>query len=307
MKPLAHQKLIVNADDFGLNAENDDAILQLHQLGAISSATLVVNGANAENAAHRAKTVGLPLGLHLNLGEGAPLSGPGPLTDASGKMLGKAGLREALDAGRIAQEILDREVVAQLDRFQVIAGLPPSHLDGHHHCHVAPGVALAVVRALPRYLAQPAIRLPLLDSALESETALQARFADEPDNLAFYRRIQHEANVAAPLFAQHSFRVPQTFFGISLMGRTMTPEALVALLDRLPLTENGIIELMCHPGLPSTEGEDFSRSPDRRQEFDTLNTVFSTGLTTTTNGSAGLEQPTARPGLRLTNFTALSS
>ena len=298
VKPSPPQKLIVNADDFGLNAENDEAILRLHQRGAISSATLVVNGANAENAARQANISGLPLGLHLNLGEGTPLSGSGPLTDASGQMLGKAGLREALDAGRIAQEALDDEVIAQLDRFQTIVGGPPLHLDGHHHCHVAPDVALAVVRCLPRFLTQPAVRLPLLNAALEKEDALRARYVEEPHTLAFYQRIQCEAKAAASLFAQHGFRVPTAFFGISLMGRAMTPEALVAILDRLPLLEGGVIELMCHPGLPTPEGDDFTGSPDRRLEFDTLSAVFSTG-------SGRSAQPISRPDLRLTNFTAL--
>jgi predicted glycoside hydrolase/deacetylase ChbG (UPF0249 family) len=43
--------LIINADDFGWNQANDSVIQSLFLDQAISSASLIVNGANTQNAA----------------------------------------------------------------------------------------------------------------------------------------------------------------------------------------------------------------------------------------------------------------
>lgn len=282
------RRLIVNADDLGLQTARDNAILTLHRAGAISSATLVVNGATAAEAAARAVAQGLPLGLHLNLGDGPALTGAGSLTDREGRLLGKAGLRSALDKGLIAPRVLEAEIGAQLARFRQLVGGDPTHVDGHHHCHVAAPVAAALVRSLP---APTAIRLPLLDDGVEPLAAVAARFADDPPTLAFHQRVQQEAAAAADVFRHAGFRLPAGFFGIALMGRAMTPAALLGSLQRLPNGTAGIHELMCHPGYPSPYGDAFAASAERQQEFDTLLAVFS-----------------RRPaGLTLTDFTALNA
>lgn len=294
MPPSRHPRLIVNADDLGQQAERDVAILRLHRLGAISSASLVVNGPRAADAATRASAQGLPLGLHLNLSDGHAVHDSSSLTAADGQLRGKSGLRAALDRGEIAAIDLDAEILAQLARFQTLTGQMPTHLDGHHHCHVAPAVAAALGRCLPRIMARPALRLPLLSAAVESLDELNERFADEPSTLAFQRRVQHEAAAARDLFIRHGFRLPAGFFGLALMGRAMTPDALQEHLTRLLEQPAGIYELMCHPGYPAANGDAFAASGERQQEFDTLLTVFTT------------LPPELRPLLPLTDFAALT-
>lgn len=295
MPASRHPRLIVNADDLGQQAERDVAILRLHRLGAISSATLVVNGRGATDAATQAISQGLPLGLHLNLSDGPAVHGHSSLTVADGQLRGKSGLREALARDDIAAVDLDAEILAQLARFQTLTGQMPTHLDGHHHCHVAPAVAAALVRCLPRVMARPALRLPLLSGAVESRDQLDQRFAGEPATLAFHDRVQHQAAAAKDLFMRHRFRLPAGFFGPALMGRAMTPQALRERLSRLLDQPPGIYELMCHPGYPAAHGDAFAASSERQQEFDTLLTVFAT------------LPPELQPLLPLTDFTALTS
>mmetsp|Transcript_14246 Transcript_14246/g.34452 ORF Transcript_14246/g.34452 Transcript_14246/m.34452 type:complete len:133 (+) Transcript_14246:140-538(+) len=66
--------LLVCADDMGLCAQRDSGILSAFSQGIVSSASLLVTGSTAQDAARRAKEEGLMLGLHLNLTEGPPVS-----------------------------------------------------------------------------------------------------------------------------------------------------------------------------------------------------------------------------------------
>lgn len=69
-------KLIVNADDFGLNEGVNNAILQSFSLGYITNTTLMVNMPGTDDAVKRAKEYGVweKVGLHINLFEGIPLN-----------------------------------------------------------------------------------------------------------------------------------------------------------------------------------------------------------------------------------------
>jgi predicted glycoside hydrolase/deacetylase ChbG (UPF0249 family) len=71
---LRRRELIINADDFGFSNERDRGIIDSFVDGVLTSATLLVNGSTARSAVALAKTHGLPLGLHLNLTEGFPIS-----------------------------------------------------------------------------------------------------------------------------------------------------------------------------------------------------------------------------------------
>ena len=57
-------------------AEGVASILYAFEHGVVTQASLMVNGASAVTAVAKAKRASLPLGLHLNLSEGRPLSPP---------------------------------------------------------------------------------------------------------------------------------------------------------------------------------------------------------------------------------------
>ncbi len=87
-------------------------------------------------ALDRAGNLGLGIGLHLNLTEGAPLSPSSAvpsLVDKHGQMLGKFGLRDALQAGRVQDTHLQTELSAQLSWYRSVvpAGQTHWHIDGH--------------------------------------------------------------------------------------------------------------------------------------------------------------------------------
>jgi predicted glycoside hydrolase/deacetylase ChbG (UPF0249 family) len=100
----------------------------------------MVGGASAATAATEATSLGLSVGLHINLTEGLPLCSAEDvptLLNQHGEMLGKFGFRQALAAGRVDLAQVRAEVQAQLSRFmELTAGRSPSHCDGHQAWHV---------------------------------------------------------------------------------------------------------------------------------------------------------------------------
>jgi predicted glycoside hydrolase/deacetylase ChbG (UPF0249 family) len=105
--------LIVNADDFGLSSGVNEGILQAHTGGIVTSASLMVGGPAAAEAAAMARD-------HPELSIGLHWVGDGP---------GQAGL-DTEDPGAVRAEF-----ARQLDAFVSLMGGAPTHVDSHHHLH----------------------------------------------------------------------------------------------------------------------------------------------------------------------------
>ena len=161
-------RLIVNADDFGLTDGINQGIIEAHAGGIVSSTSLMVYGAAAEQAVRlAAEHPALSVGLHF-VDDTPALDDPG-------------------HAGR--------EFATQLDRFRALMGSEPTHVDSHHHVHMtrmstfAPlveplGVPLrgdGRVRYLGAYFAHPRpgvvdldrVRAPFLMDLIAGETTAE--------------------------------------------------------------------------------------------------------------------------------------
>lgn len=151
-------KLIVNADDFGRSHEINQAVIQAHREGILTSASLMTGGAAFEEAVRLAwQNPTLSVGLHVAVVDAPavlPLSQIPRLLDDAGRLPSNpvwAGLRYALD-GSVREE-LSRELAAQFARFAA-TGLPLSHVDGHLHLHVHPTVFQLLLPLMIRYRAR---------------------------------------------------------------------------------------------------------------------------------------------------------
>jgi predicted glycoside hydrolase/deacetylase ChbG (UPF0249 family) len=118
-----HQRyLIVNADDFGQSPGVNRGIIEAHERGIVTSASLMVRWpAAAEAAAYSRKHPKLSLGLHFDFGEWACRKG------------NWVKLYEVVpeDDGAAAA----REASRQLAAFCRLVGKDPTHLDSHQHAH----------------------------------------------------------------------------------------------------------------------------------------------------------------------------
>ena len=114
--------LIVNADDFGQSPGINQGIIQAHEQGIVTSASLMVRwpAAGAAAAYGRAHPE-FAVGLHVDLGEWA-------YRDQTWVQLYQV----------VADEpaALVNEVNRQLATFRELLGRDPTHLDSHQHVHM---------------------------------------------------------------------------------------------------------------------------------------------------------------------------
>jgi predicted glycoside hydrolase/deacetylase ChbG (UPF0249 family) len=115
------RQLIVNADDFGLSAGVNRGIVAAHTGGIVTSTSLMVRGAAANEAAELAKLhPRLSVGLHIDLGEWAFRDGEWV---------------ELYHVVPLEETAVKTEVARQLEQYRRLMGCEPSHLDSHQHVH----------------------------------------------------------------------------------------------------------------------------------------------------------------------------
>jgi hypothetical protein len=147
------QKVIVNADDFGMSAESNRAITEAFEQNVISSATLMTNMPGFEEACGLAHRYGLlgKIGVHLNLTSGAPLSDPirrcPRLCDELGMLRGRQTRFWLSKRERLAVRV---ELAAQVEAC-LSRGLRPTHLDSHHHVHTEWAIGSVVIDVARQY------------------------------------------------------------------------------------------------------------------------------------------------------------
>ena len=141
--------LIVNADDFGQSAGINRGVIEAHERGIVTSASLMVRGdAAVEAGAYARRHPALSVGLHVDLGEWSYDQGEW------------IAVYERVD--RTNSRAVEAEVQQQLDRCCELLGRAPTHIDSHQHVHRAEPVR-SIVAGLA---AQLGVRLRHFDSAI---------------------------------------------------------------------------------------------------------------------------------------------
>jgi predicted glycoside hydrolase/deacetylase ChbG (UPF0249 family) len=242
-------RLILNADDFGLTHGVNRAIRELHQAGALTSATLMATGAAFDDAvaiAHAHPTLGV--GLHVVLTDGLPVSRPASiptLLGPDGKSLRPSLLDflQALLRGKISEIEIEREALAQLHKLQR-AGIPVTHLDTHKHTHLFPQVT------------RPLLRIAETNSIRAIRNPFEHPWSLSLGHGPHLRRLQvHLLRGLRTRFERHrqtrtaSVHTTDGTLGVSATG-SLNPATLRQLLAAMP---DGLWELVCHPGYNDAE------------------------------------------------------
>lgn len=142
--------LIINADDWGLDARTTDRTLECFQLGVLSSASGMVYMEDSARAASIAAERGLDIGLHLNLS--VPFSGREIPTRLAAH---HERVRDYLCAHSVARLLyhpglansFEYVTARQFEEFSRLYGRAADRIDGHHHMHLSANVL--VQRLLP--------------------------------------------------------------------------------------------------------------------------------------------------------------
>jgi chitin disaccharide deacetylase len=204
--------LIVTAEDYGYWPTYDEGILEVARRGAVDSVSAMVASERCDPKP--LLETGVEVGLHLEL----PGWGGGPLS--RGKRAGPGDRAWAL-------ALLER----QLAMFEDLFGRSPAYLDGHHHCHAAPGLAGAIARAAG------ARGLPLRSIGANHRRTLRCFGVPAPDRLV----------------------------GRLSPDQPALPDELWPVVSGEAVLPAGVTEWMTHPGYPdpaSGSGYDAGREED---------------------------------------------
>lgn len=114
---------IVNADDFGQSAGINRGIVEAHERGIVTSASLMVRWPAASAAAEYARrNPRFSVGLHVDLGESIYRGGEW------------IPLYERVD--RRDARAVEAEIRGQLELCRELLQRDPTHLDSHQHAHI---------------------------------------------------------------------------------------------------------------------------------------------------------------------------
>lgn len=259
--------LLVNADDLGWTEGVNRGIAEAHRSGIVRSTSLLANGAafaGGVELAHAAP--GLGVGVHLNLSDGRPVA-PAPsvssLVNKAGEFEGSTeSLLLRMARKKLSLEEVAREWDAQIDKIRS-SGIEPTHLDGHKHVHMLPGLFELALRLAKKHGVR-AIRI-----SHEASTLRAALAGGEGYNQGVVlkqgvqaRALKLLAREARVLAERSGIATTDYFCGIAQAGE-LTREGVGALLRNLP---EGTTEMMCHPGYLDEElGQTATRLKESRQ------------------------------------------
>lgn len=233
--------LIINADDWGLDRENTDRILECIFRETVSSVSAMVFMEDSDRAAAIARERGVDTGLHLNFT--TPFTKVGTPTRLIGH---QQRLSRYLRRHRLTRIVFhpgltssfQYVVAAQLDEFRRIYGKEPDRIDGHHHMHLCANV--------------------VLQSLMPSGTVVRRNFTFWPSEKGLCNRI-YRRTVDRVLQRRH--RLSDFFFALQLLG---PPDLLQRVFS---LARQFVVEVETHPVNPEeyrflTEGEILHRTGD---------------------------------------------
>ena len=291
------RNLIVNADDLGWTEGVNRGIVEAHRKGLVTSTTLLANGRAFDSGIDTArKNPQLGIGVHLNLSDGPPAASadqvPGLLNSAGELDGGPEGLLLLIAHRGLRLDEIEREWDAQIRKIRG-AGISPTHLDGHKHVHMLPGLFELALHLAKKHGIR-AIRLAHEDSSLRS--ALSAG-AGQNASVVLKQEVQARglkllARDARGLANREGIATSDYFCGITQTGE-MTREGIEEFLESLP---EGTTELMCHPGYADEELRNTATrlQDSRKTELDILTDVE-------------IRKMVAKQGIRLINYAFSSA
>jgi chitin disaccharide deacetylase len=244
------RRLIVNADDFGRSHAINQAVVQAHRHGILTTASLMVNGEAAAEAVEFAKqNPRLGVGLHLTLLCGRSAL---PAKEIPGLVTGdglfshnpvRVGLRYFFQPSLRPE--LRREIAAQILKFNQ-TGLRLDHLNGHLNLHLHPTV-FGLLMEGARQWDIPSLRLTQ-DPLLLNLQLARGRWAYRLSHALVFGLLSRWAK---PTLLRQQLRHTPTVFGLLQTGE-VNEEYLLKLLPRLP---PGDSELYSHPCVDNFRNE----------------------------------------------------
>lgn len=240
------KRLIVNADDFGLDENINNGIIKGYQDGFITSTSIMPSADFFTQAVKLAKdNPRLGIGIHLTL-----VGGIKPLTNSAKvkTLVDKNGcfysdyilFMKKYFLGKIDKNEIKMELEAQIRRA-LSENINVTHIDSHQHLHVLPGITEIVVGLCQKYNIKR-VRLPL-----------ERMYLGENNNTFDLKRQLGKGGLnicsllAKRIFDNNKLLYPNNFYGM-LSGGNLNADSIGYFLKE---SKNGTTEIMTHPGFNS--------------------------------------------------------
>jgi predicted glycoside hydrolase/deacetylase ChbG (UPF0249 family) len=220
----------------------------------VTSASLLANGSAFASGLELARTTpGLGVGVHLNLSDGEPVAEPELVTTLLNNRGELEGRPESLLLRLARRSVLLNEIEQEWDaQIQKVrnSGIEPTHLDGHRHVQMLPGLFEIALRLAKKY-GIAAVRISHEESSLRAALSAGAK---QKGAVVMKQGVQARGlKLLAPDAREQAERAgiaaTDYFCGIAHTGE-LTRAGVLRLLEILP---EGTTELMCHPGYVDAE------------------------------------------------------
>ena len=220
--------VIINADDFGMNSVVNGATYDLLKKKAISSATIMANGKEVDEAIRMSKEFpDASFGIHLNLTNFCAVSSEmqsSKFCDANG--IFNSQFRE-LSTFKDTQ-LIQKEWLAQIQLLRK-KGLKISHIDSHHHVHTHPASFFAL---------KSVVELSGINKVRNTRNLV---LSSEKTGLSNRIKYFQKKCWSKMLTAHRRVRTTTKFCSVNDFIQ-------IAAHSRNLIPKSGTLELMCHPG-----------------------------------------------------------
>lgn len=251
-------KIIINADDFGLNEKVTSEIERMIEMGAITSTTIMANGECLDEVKRfYILHPEISFGVHLCMTEFSSLT-KSPvffkygITDSSGCFI-KQQLFRLTRYPEDLKEAIHEELRAQIETIKGL-GVQISHVDSHHHFHTIYPLHEVIGDTLNEfnikkirlgYKVNPIVnikkKLRKQSSVTVNESQLSEGITEKKESffihLAGYIRLVYY-RIRLNCYYSRNFTTTNDFFSYSDYMRRLHNKT----------NKNNIVELMCHPG-----------------------------------------------------------
>lgn len=252
--------LIISGDDLCKDENTNQAIISAYKDGILTSTSAIIN---LEGSAEQLKRIhkenpNLPVGLHLNLTLGSPVSPIDEvrhITNRDGHFYTVDKILKHLQ--NMPVEEVRKELFAQAELF-VSTGVPLDHIDYHHHVAALYTPFFEIVRELAIAYEVP-VRNPVPTSIynlINLEGKGGAEEAGIRKLLIFgiihpFKSITMIKNIGPDAFIEQeqllkTEGIKTTHWFIDDFYNNASVENFISILEQLP---DGVSEIMCHPGI----------------------------------------------------------
>ena len=233
------KRLIVNADDFGLDAHTVEWTIRGFECGALTSATIMAGMPATDVAVAYAKAhPEFSFGVHLYLVDEKPMSDPKAIPSMVDPKTGRLWTTRNFILRNFAGLVRVADLVTEMEaQYSALAatGLPISHVDGHGHNHRLPQSIRALCELAKIHGRERQFRVRRCQDVAVGREGLLSRLINAP----MQKRL-----------LKCGFRMTDHF--AMNAGHSEDPKWFSQLLASLP---DGITEIGIHPG----QDEDWRR------------------------------------------------